>query len=44
MVGIVLAELPQAVRERSGVNLTIQVIVDLLECGPHRIRDILPRL
>ena len=42
-VDITLAELSQAVRERSGVDLAIRVIVNLLEYGPHDIRDILPR-
>lgn len=42
-VDTTLVELSQAVRERSGINLVIQVSVNPLEYGPHDVRDILPR-
>ena len=38
-----LVELSQAVKERSGVDLAIRVTVNVLEYGPHDVRDILPR-
>lgn len=42
-VDMKLVELSQTVRERTGVDLVIQVTVNLLEYGPHDVRDILPR-
>ena len=42
MVDMALLELSRVVEERCGVDLAIRVIVKLLECGPHDIRDILP--
>jgi hypothetical protein len=43
-VDVAFVELSQAVRERSGMDLAVQVIVNPLECGPHDVRDVLPRL
>lgn len=43
-VDIALVELFQPIKERVKTDPVIQVIVNLLEYGPHDIRDILPRL
>lgn len=43
-VDVALLALSQATKERFNIDLVIQVIVKLLECGPHDVRDILPRL
>jgi len=43
-VDIALVGLSRAIRERFAVDLVTQVIVNLLEYGPHDIRTILPRL
>ena len=43
-VDVTLLALSQAAKERFNIDLVIQVIVKLLECGPHDICDILPRL
>ena len=39
-----LVNLSQTVKEGFKVDLVIQVVVNLLEYGPHDVRDILPRL
>jgi hypothetical protein len=38
-VDIALVKLSQAVKGRSGVDLVTQVTVNLLEYGPHDVRD-----
>lgn len=43
-VDMALVELSQVIRDRSGTDPSIQVIVNLLGYGPHNLRDILPRL
>ena len=43
-VDIALVQLSRVIEERFGVDLATQVIVNLLEYGPHDVRDILPRL
>lgn len=43
-VDMALVQLSRAVKERFKVDLVIQVVVNLLEYGPHDVRDILPRL
>jgi hypothetical protein len=39
-----LMQLSRVIKERLKVDLVIQVIVNVLEYGPHDVRDILPRL
>ena len=43
-VDMALVELSQVIRDRSGIDPSIQIIVNLLGYGPHNLRDILPRL
>lgn len=43
-VDMALVELSQVIRDTSGTDPSIQVIVNLLGYGPHNLRDILPRL
>jgi len=42
-VDIALVRLSTAIRERFAVDLVTQVVVNLLEYGPHDVRTILPR-
>ena len=43
-VDVALVQLSKSIKEKFKVDLAIQVIVNVLEYGPHDVRDILPRL
>lgn len=43
-VDTTLVRLSRGIKERFDAGLAIRVIVNLLEYGPHDVRDILPRL